>query len=381
MITYQFTRIKSKTRKDGTAPIYLRLHNGVDTKDVSLRVYVHENEWLADHQTSKRHDINALLGNVSTKLTALVHNTDLDEVIATLFPPPVKKMGFLELFAEHNHDMQKRIGKDFAKNTYAKYTSTYNIFSDFVRAQYNKNDILISDLTPTVFENYWSYLIRDRGYQNNSAMKAIGHIRKITNLALKRDLLEKNPFRNWKRTHKAKPIVHLTEAELKRVEDLSFDIQRLETIRLMFLLACYTGLSYSDLMKLERNDLISDNEGDVFLVQPRTKTNNISTVYVNEDALKLIEMLTDISAPPHVVPRLSNQKYNAYLKEIADIARINKRLTTHTARRTFATLNLNRGVPLESISHALAHADIRMTQRYAQISTHKIKQDFKRVNG
>jgi site-specific recombinase XerD len=214
-------------------------------------------------------------------------------------------------------------------------------------------------------------------------MKHIQRLRKMVTLAYHMEWIDQNPFRKFKQrltpTHRG----FLTAGELKGLEELSLDSIRLRTVRDLFLFSCYTGISYTDLMLLSGKCLVIGIDKTPWLVTKRQKTNNPVKIPLLAKALAIIERYQDdmrAKIEETLFPRISNQKMNAYLKEVAQLAEIQKNLTFHMARHTFATtVTLSNGVPIETISKMLGHTKLTTTQIYARVLEQKVSEDMQKL--
>jgi site-specific recombinase XerD len=201
--------------------------------------------------------------------------------------------------------------------------------------------------------------------------------------AISEGLLEKDPFLGMKfRIDPVKTEVLSTE-ELDRLAEKEFNNERLDQVRDVFLFCCYTGLAFIDAKELKRDELVLAADRSLWIRKNRSKTKNEFMVPLLKVPLAILEkydMMFGYQGTSPVLPVLSNQRYNAYLKEIADICGIRKRLTTHVARHTFATvITLTNGIPLETVSKMLGHSSVAMTQRYAKVVEEKIGKDMARL--
>ena len=172
----------------------------------------------------------------------------------------------------------------------------------------------------------------------------------------------------------------LTEYELNKIATKKFSFERLEQIRDVFLFCCYTGLAFADIEKLKPSEIRIGIDGNKWIFTNRQKTDTLSRVPLLPVAIDILEKYQDHPACANsnkVLPVISNQKYNEYLKEIAGICGINKKMTTHTARHTFATtVTLCNGVPMESVSKMLGHKNLKTTQHYAKVLDKKLSDDM-----
>lgn len=382
---YFFIRKSAKTGDTKLKPLYLRIQINGERKDVSIGKKVRPSEFDSDYQrvskSSDRSHVNIVLSSIENQIEKMTINlredqhVDLNKFVDNLFLKHSNK-GVLEIFTEHNEKMESLVGKEYSKNTLKKYQTGYRNLQRFLNEIRGEEDIPCYEIDIDFLEDYDYHLRVDRGCKHNTTLKYIFQFRKIVRLAIKEGLLKTNPFLEYDKTYKETKPTFLTSKELKKMGETTFEIDRLENIRQMFLLACYTGLSYSDLMKLEKDDVFQDSEENWFIVQPRTKTSNVSSVMLIDEAIPLVmEFLSDN------LNRVSNQKFNSYLKEIADLCGITKHLTVHVARHTFATtVALDNGVPLETVKHLMGHKDLRSTQHYARVTTSKVKKEMSRIS-
>ena len=368
---YYFFLRKSQKSKAGKYPLYLRIRKDGLTKEKSLKLRLSPSEWNQDAQSSTLQHVNLLLYRIINNLeeAKYKHNTPAELMNDVLGVKPSKS--FVQIFEEHNEQIAN--SADYAKETAKKYGYVLNTFKKFLRKEYSE-DILCRQLKPKMFEKYWDWLRNEKGYKHNSAVKNCQFIHKICRRVVKEGFLKKDPMRNFNKTEKKTFPTYLNQKELQRIENKRFDFERIEKVRKIFLLACYTGLSYGDITSLTKDDIEED-----FILKYRQKTGELSRIYLTDKAKQLISDFEAESEDDKIIPPLSNQKYNVYLKEIADSCAIRKRLTTHSARHTFATQALENGVPIEVVSKQLGHSTISQTSHYARVTMSKIKRDMKKA--
>jgi site-specific recombinase XerD len=228
--------------------------------------------------------------------------------------------------------------------------------------------------------SYDFYLRSERNCNNNSTVKYLKNFKKIILICIANGWLDKDPFIKYK--PKVRPVKrdYLTADELEAIGSQSLANDRISQVRDIFLFSCYTGLAYADVKKLKRSEIVIGNDGQKWIFTSRQKTETDSRIPLLPKALQLMEIYKE---HPQCIdnglllPVLSNQKMNSYLKEIADACGIIKELTYHIARHTFATtVTLANGVSIESVSKMLGHTNIRTTQHYAKILDLKVGQDM-----
>lgn len=251
---------------------------------------------------------------------------------------------------------------------------------DFILWKYNITDINIDKIDHSFITEYEFYLRSERKCANNTAVKYIKNFHKIINQCLANGWLNKDPFSNYKA--KVKEVVRdfLSEAEIEQMINKEFISERLELVRDIFVFSCFTGLAYIDVKQLTLDNISLGIDGDKWIFKNRQKTDTASKIPLLPMAQAIINKYAEqpvCKNEKRLLPILSNQKMNAYLKEIADVCGIKKDLTFHIARHTFATtITLSNGVPLETVSKMLGHTSLKTTQHYAKILDKKISEDM-----
>lgn len=284
------------------------------------------------------------------------------------------------LFNEHNDRVKALIGNGFEANTLKSYRSSFKHLSAFIQHQYGIGDMDIKKLNHAFIVNYEFYLKTVCKCSGVSAAKYVKHLKKIVNNCLANKWLSDNPFINYRSKAKAKEKEFLMPQELEAIAIKSIIIERLTQVRDIFIFCCYTGLCYADVQKLQRHQITKGIDGEQWIFTTRQKTDTSSRIPLLPIAADIVNKYADHPQCANknlVLPVLSNQRMNSYLKEIADICGITKTLTFHMARHTFATtVTLSNGVPIESVSKMLGHTNIKTTQHYAKILDIKISKDM-----
>lgn len=243
--------------------------------------------------------------------------------------------------------------------------------------KYKKNDIPVKDVDHKFITGLEYYLKTTRKCAHNSAIKYITNFKKIIRIAYANDWIDKDPFLHWKAELKIVEREFLAEEEIQKIIKLELKMERLDQVRDIFIFCCYTGLAYVDVKKLEDSDIVIGIDGERWIKTRRSKTDTRSNIPLLPTAIAIIEKYSTHNDSDKLLPVLSNQKMNAYLKEIADVCGIEKNLTFHLARHTFATtVTLTNGVPIESVSKTLGHKSLKTTQHYAKILDRKVSDDM-----
>ncbi|MFP8488815.1 tyrosine-type recombinase/integrase [Gracilimonas sp. Q87] len=379
-----FPRKDRKRKKDGKSQLYLRFkENGTIAKTKSLGLYVHYNDWDSDKQRLRKDSedvkINEILSAVETRLQKEYQQCVVDqdvhaERLVKVIDEEDETVTLISIFEDHNNRMSNQIGKNFTVSTHKKYKTTLNHVRSFLK-EIGKKDVDVTKISTPFLYNFEEYL-KNNGCSQNTASKYLTHLRKVVYIAIKKGHKKDNPFIDYNFTYEKKSPKFLTGNELQRIQQKEFDIERLGYIKDLFLFACETGLSFSDLMSLKEEDIQEDSDGDQFIYTHRIKTGNGFTVPLSKSAKQLIEKYESL---PTLLPTISNQKMNAYLKEIADLCKITKKLTSHVARHTFATQMITKGVALETVKEMLGHSRMSSTEIYAKVTPIKIKKEMRQA--
>jgi site-specific recombinase XerD len=266
-------------------------------------------------------------------------------------------------------------------NAYLDMLTAKEHTASFIKWKYKKDDMAIKDLNFEFITEFNFWLRSSRGCNHNSAIKYMSNLKKVVLICVNNKWLKKDPFQGFKLTKKEVVKNPLSRDELKRLTEKVFEVERIGQVRDIFLFCCYTGLAYVDVKQLKTTDIVVGMDGEPWIDTTRQKTDAPTRIPLLDTALEIIEKYKDhpqCCAAGVVLPVLSNQKMNAYLKEIANLCGISKTLTFHIARHTFATtVTLSNKVPIETVSNMLGHRSLKQTMIYAKILDVKISEDMK----
>lgn len=377
---------------NGNVPIYLRITVNGRRSEISIKRKVLLSKWNSEAgkvkgNTQEVRELNRYMDSVKAKIYKIQERLLEKETLITAEIIKNSYLGrkinhkmLLVIFQEHNNKVESLVGKDFAAGTLERYKTAKKHVGDFVRKEYNVRDIPVKDVDHTFISGFEYYLKTTRKCAHNSAIKYITNFKKIICIAHANNWIDKDPFLHWKGRLKIVEREFLTEEEIQRIIDLNLKIERLDQVRDIFIFCCFTGLAYADVKKLTKNDIVIGVDGEQWVKTRRTKTDTRSNIPILPIAETLIKKYKDdpfLQDKDLVLPVLSNQKMNAYIKEIADLCGITKNLTFHLARHTFATtVTLTNGVPIESVSKMLGHTNLKTTQHYAKILDMKVGKDM-----
>lgn len=291
-----------------------------------------------------------------------------------------KQRTFIPIFQKHNDEMEALIPQEYAAGTLERFRITLSHLKNFLHWKFNVTDIELRQINHEFVADFDFYIRSVRKCANNTAVKYSKYFQKIIRIAMANGWIEKDPFANFKVKLKVVDRAFLSEEELQAIQNKQFASIRLSQVRDIFIFSCFTGLAYADVLKLTPGHVSTGIDGEKWLFISRTKTDTPSRVPLLPAALEIIEKYRNFPAcinQNKLLPVSSNQKMNAYLKEIANLCNIPKELTFHIARHTFATtVTLNNDVPIESVSKMLGHKTIKTTQHYAKLLDKKVSHDM-----
>lgn len=383
---------KSKASASGTLPIYLRITIDGKRTEISTKRTIEIKKWSVEAnkaigRTEDIRELNAYLDSLVSKVYQCQRDLIQDNKEVTTETLKNKFLGIEEkqvtlinLFKDHNKQVEKLIGNGYSAGTLERYKTVCKHLQEFMKHTYNLSDYRLNKINHKFITDFEFYLKSERECAHNTTIKYIKNFKKIVRIAIANDWIVKDPFLNYKVQLKEVKREFLSEEEMQTMLDKDLHTHRLELVRDIFIFCCYTGLAYSDVKKLSKDSIVIGIDGDKWIKTNRTKTGTRSSIPLLPPALKILKKYENspLSVSKGVLlPVLSNQKSNAYLKEIADLCGIKKNLTTHLARHTFATtVTLSNGVGIESVSKMLGHTSIKTTQHYAKILDRKVSDDM-----
>lgn len=383
---------KPKNYREGPMPIYIRITVDGVVKEMCTSRKCDSKNWIQSLECSngKDDELKELNGHLSAlKLRVfdarrLLFENNIEVTAAAIKSQLTghedKGRMVLEIFRKHNQEMEALLNRDFAPGTLERYRTSYAHTRDFIRDKYGVDDFPIKGLDFEFARNYEFWLKTVRKCAHNTSIKYLSNFKKIVNLCVRSGWLHKDPFIGYKMIKRDVPIDPLTPEELDIITNKKFGSDRLSQVRDIFLFCCYTGLAYADIQKLKRSEIGIGVDGEKWIFTRREKTETASRIPLLPGALSIMKKYDD---HPHCIsqdkllPVLTNQKMNEYLREIAELCGISKKFTTHIARHTFATtITLSNGVPIETVSKMLGHKNIKTTQHYAKIVDRKVSDDM-----
>jgi integrase len=385
--------LKRPRNYDG-GPVYVYLKVTVDgkSKDLSVKRSWEPSKWnsKANRASGNKEDVKTLneyLDILQNKAyDARKHLIDRGKVVTSLAIIELlsgvneRKWMLLSLFEGHNNDLKKMIGNGVAKGTFTNFNTSYKHTQKFIKKFYKVEDMNIRSLDLEFIKKLYNWYRTEQGLNHNSALKNIANMKKIVLDCVDNGWLVADPFAKFEMTRDDVDTIYLDKEELQRVVSKEIDNDRLSRVRDLFVFCCFTGLSFIDVKQLKRSELTLAHNSELRIYKNRQKTGTAAVIPLLPLPLLILRKYKDDEAclaKDMLLPVLSNQKYNAYLKEIADTCLVDKELTSKMARNSFATtVTLANNVPMETISKMMGHKSLRQTQHYAKVLAIKVTEDM-----
>jgi integrase len=373
---------QTKKKNDGCVPIEMTICVKGKRRYVSTGREVKPSDFNSKTQTVKGDkELNEFLKalkirlySIETTLMSKDVNVSIDTVLDVFRNGEQERtMTFLQLFEIHNCNVGKRVKQMLiTPTTLSKYEVTKDYVTRYIKIELKKDDILVKDITPSFIDNLFVFLLEFMS--NNTAIQKMKQVKRVIRFAVDEGYIKVSPYKITLKKEK-KEVQPLTIKEVNTIRKKKIDIKRLAQIRDLFIFECYTGLAFTDLMSLNDNDFHIDESGNKWIIKKRHKTNVVATIPLLPIALEILDKYN------YKLPHMSNVKYNAYLKEIGDICGIKKSLHSHLARHTWATILLNAGMDMVSVSKCLGHSNSKITEStYAKVLPDKLFEKAKKVN-
>ncbi|EKT4500630.1 site-specific integrase [Flavobacterium psychrophilum] len=392
-ITLHIYAKTTKANAAGQLPIYIRLTVDGQRFEFSSKKFIDKSKWSPELSKMKgsseeARTLNNYLDLMKSKVfdvqMELIHKNEglsLENFKSRILGTHQRERMIIPIYQNHNDKIEDLIGNGYAYGTLERFKISLKHLQEFILWKYNLSDISITKIDYAFVTEFEFYLRSVKKCNNNTAVKYVRNFRKIIKICLDNDWLDKNPCSRYEGKMKEVERDFLTEEELNRIYNKRFSSERLTLVKDIFIFSCYTGLAYVDVKGLKKDHIAIGIDGEKWIFKNRQKTDTKSKIPVLPIALEIIQKYADhpkCSNEDSILPILTNQKMNAYLKEVGDLCDISKEITFHMARHTFATsVTLTNGVPIETVSKMLGHKNIQTTQHYAKILDKKVSEDMK----
>ncbi len=388
---------KTKLLKNGEASVCMRITVNRVRVETNIRKSINHSLWNQAKECSrgkdrKSNDLNKFIDEARIRLYNIHYELKEEglpitaEILRDKFFCLEKKeepKTLITVFQEHNDRCMQLVGKDFALITVRRYESCKRYLAELIKLNYNQDDLPLKDINGEFIRAFDFYLKTEKNCAQNTVIRYMKCLKKITNLSLANEWIMKDPFMGIKFQEKEVNREFLTWDELQIVIYKKFELPRIELVRDIFIFCAFSGLSFIDVKQLTSEHIVKDKNGNYWIRKARQKTKNMCNIPLLEVPLSIIEKYQGhpICEKHNVLlPVPCNQKMNSYLKEISDLCGIKKNLSTHSARHSYATsVCLANGVSIENVAKMLGHSDIKMTKRYARVLDQSILNDMQKV--
>ena len=386
-VNISFFRYHSRETETGEAPLYCRLWHESKRKIFSIGFKVTRNKWNQNKQiatgksemtqriNTQMEVIKKKLVEIETKLIMEGSEDILEDMYALYIGKTTVSRSFITLFEERYMTAKRMEGIKFKKSTLDKFKDVLELVRAYIKKSYHASDIPMNKVNFKFISGLEDYLLTVRRQKPVTINKNMQRVKQVTTYAMKCNYIKVDPFIDHAPLKVEKELVFLTTEELHKLESYQFAQERLAKVRDLYLFSVYTGLAYHEAFALQKKHIIMAFDKRFWIEMKREKTGKGISVPLLPQAMKIMEKYDNGGdKEAHVLPAISNQKMNSYLKEITEIVGINKKLTHHTARKTFATtILLYNDVPIEIVSKLLGHSSIAVTQKhYAKVVNKKV---------
>lgn len=369
-----------RINKKGLAPIYLRITINSKRCDLSTGIFIKPSEWKFESLDETNRDnilINSALTKIKNDVQAIYFeliykNKNVStEIVKELYTgKAIKNHSFMQLLDEYIAHKQSKTSE---YNTLKSYKCRRALIDEFL-IKIRRKTLLPEDFNLKLAEMYQQYLLNKK-LKGDYVNRQLSFIKAALHYAVRMEIMPFNPIASFEFKHdKPKPIVALTKEELLKLTTHKFNCERLQQVADMYIFQSFTGFAYVDLFTFDYKKHVQLIDSKQWIFKCREKNNIEAIIPMFNDTRRILKKYN------YKLPVISNQKYNDYLKEIFKIINIDKRLTTHTARKTFAMIKLNDGFSIESVAKMLGHNSIKITQStYAQVGLGRIEAEQKRL--
>ena len=387
-----FSASPSKARKTGLMPIFVTIRQNGERVTFTTGKYIHPNEWDAVKQKAKgKSETAQAINTYLLQLRNKIYRKELELMDRGYIVNPstlrdaclekvesIQSKSLCQIFQEYIDDARKSIGIDVKKDTVYSYERTYDLLKDYMKVTYKRNDFALQELNLSFIDKFNVYLRSELEHKKNTAVKHLRCLMRVVNVAVANRHLSFDPFLNFKAQREICERVFLTEEELRILINKDFRIKRLERVRDLFVFCCFTGLSYSDVKTLTPEHFETDTHGRIWIKKKRVKTGVLFRVPLLPIPKLILEKY---KGGDKLLPVVDLSSMDAYLKEIAELCGINKNISSHTARFTFATtVTITNRISLEVVSKMMGHTNTRMTSHYAKIIDKYIGEEMDKLN-
>lgn len=384
---------RNKINRLGQVPLRCRITYCGDRKIFSTGLFINLDNWNAQKQ--KAHPPNTDNSQINTQLSLIKQEINqaflflqiqgrdfnVEDIYRQFKGETIKDdKSIMEIFNLHIAKQEKLIGISTSRVSVRKFYQTRTHVKNFIFWKFKKHDYLLKDMKMSFLTEFEYYLKAEKRFEQNTVHKTIQRFKQMVKLAVGLDFLDKDPFILYKNKRPKKQVIFLTQEELQLVEVHKFASVRLQQVADMFIFCCYTGLAFKEMSNLKKEDVFTGFDGKKWIKVYREKTKRTYEIPLLQKAIKLLSKYEN--EEDKAFPKISNQRFNSYLKEVSEILEIPKKMTHHLARKTFAsTILLYNDVPMEVVSELLGHSEMQTTQNhYAKVVQKKVSEQIMKLD-
>ncbi|WP_299061726.1 site-specific integrase [uncultured Polaribacter sp.] len=375
---------RNRINKMGKCPVRCRITFLKSRKEFSTGIFINPDYWDSGKQkalpdskentilNNKLSLIHQQIDKAFLMLQILQNQFDVDDIYRKYKGEDSKdEITILGAYDLHNQKTEKLIGIDLNKLSWSRYIESRKKVALFISKFYKRKDVRLKDLDLKFIQDLEYFFKTELNLKQATVYRSIQRVKKIIQFAISENYLKKDPFHLYKNKKYKTVIIYLTDEELKMLEQHNFSQKRLQQVKDLFIFCCYTGLAYTEMSTLSTKNIEIGFDGNEWIQMIRKKTGRKISIPILPKAREVLDKYND------ELPTLSNQKFNSYLKEISELVGINKKLTHHTARKTFATtVLLFNNVPMEIVSELLGHSNMNVTQsHYGKVVQKKVSDE------
>lgn len=380
---------KNAPKKNGFVPVMCRITVDGTISQFSCKLDIDPTTWdvkssrisgrSAVASEANRH-LDKIRVGINTKYTEIADRDSYvtaEKVRNAFLGFDVHHETLLKVYAQHNEDLLKQVGKSKSRNTYDNYIAVYKHLEAFVKAQYKMNDIALKELSISFIAKFELFLKTDRKIGQNTVFIYLKPLRRMVSIAQNSGWIVRDPFAGYSTHRESTDRGYLTKDEIRLLLDAKFANKKMELIRDLFLFCCFTGLSYIDLKNLTTGKVQTSFDGEQWIMARRQKTGIESNIMLLDIPKQIIQKYDGMASENRLLPVPHYETCRDWIKKVAKVCGIEKNVSWHQSRHSFATeVCLTNGMPIETLSKMLGHTNIRTTQIYAKITHEKESRDM-----
>ena len=384
---------RNAPKKNGLIPVMCRITVNGKISQFSCKLDVEEKTWNIElgrvsGRSTVAQETNRMLDKIRVGINKAYQDIcDKDNyVTAEKVRNVFLGMGMnhetlLAVFRQHNEDYEKQVGKIKSLRSYWKYCIVYKHLEEFIKQRYKVSDIALKELAPAFITDFELFLRTEKNHCNNTVWSYMMPFRSIIFMAINNGWLQRDPFYAYSITKEETKRGFLSKEEINLLIKGTFKKPSYTLIRDLFIFCTFTGLSWTDMANLTKENLQTSFDGHLWIKTNRQKTGTESNIRLLDVAKHIIEKYDGMTDDNKLLPVPCYVNCKNSIKVIAKKCGIEKNVTWHMSRHTYApTVCLSNDVPIETLSKMLGHRSIRTTQIYAKITAEKVSRDMEKLS-